>query len=158
MPLRLEFNIKIILMKTLQMVILLLFVASSFAGAASATDLAADLIAFEQATEQAVDSQEAVQESASSSFSMDNLWSLTEKAGPLRWPIFVVFVIGVFLVCFKLFELMADQRESREIDNMDFRTMGLQQIVRSISNQRESMLSRLHAIMLNVFQSATGSG
>lgn len=149
MPLRLESNIKIILMKTLQMLILLLFVASSFAGAASAADLAVDWLIVEQAA----GAQEATQESASSSFSMDNLWALTEQAGPLRWPIFIVFVIGVFLVCFKLFELIADQRESREIDNMDFRTMGLQQIVRSISSQRESMLSRLHAIMLNVFQS-----
>ncbi len=98
--------------------------------------------------------QEAMlQGDAGSSFSMSNLWALTEKAGPLRWPIFVVFVIGVFLVCFKLFELMADQRESRNIETLEFRTMGLQQIIRTISGQRESMLSRLHAIMLNVFNS-----
>ncbi len=98
--------------------------------------------------------QEAMlQDDAGASFSMSNLWALTEKAGPLRWPIFVVFVIGVFLVCFKLFELMADQRESRNIETLEFRSMGLQQIIRMISSQRESMLSRLHAIMLNVFNS-----
>ena len=78
---------------------------------------------------------------AASGFSASNLWALTEKAGPLRWPIFAVFVIGIFLVCFKLFELLADQRESRELENLEFRNMSLQQIIRTISGQRESMMS-----------------
>lgn len=90
---------------------------------------------------------------AASGFSASNLWALTEKAGPLRWPIFAVFVIGIFLVCFKLFELLADQREARELENLEFRSMSLQQIIRSISGQRESMMSRLHAIIINVYQS-----
>ena len=98
------------------------------------------------------DAEAAVQDNASG-FSVGNLWTLTEKAGPLRWPIFIVFVIGVFLVCFKLFELMADKRESRELEDINFRSMNLQQIIRAIASQRESMLSRLQAIMLNVYQS-----
>ncbi len=167
MPLRLEFNNKYISMKTLPMRILLFVFSLTLAGtavvgpaasvAAEATvaDLAPIAGVFSVLQDAAVDGQSVLDgtQDATSSFSMSNLWSLTEKAGPLRWPIFIVFVIGVFLVCFKLFELMADQREAREIEHMDFRTMGLQQIVRSISGQRESMLSRLHAIMLNVFHS-----
>ena len=142
-------------MKTLQMVILF-FIASLSTGAS-----AADLSSFDVLSSldvstvigQVAGVQEAIQEGATSTFSMSNLWSLTEKAGPLRWPIFIVFVIGVFLVCFKLFEMIADQREARNIENLDFRTMSLQQIVRTISGQRESMMARLHAIMLNVFNS-----
>ena len=89
-------------------------------------------------------------------FSVTNLWALTEKAGPLRWPIFGVFLIGMFLVFFKLYELLADKRESREIEDMDFRLMNVPQLIRAISGQRESMVSRLHAVMLNVFQSNFG--
>ncbi len=86
-------------------------------------------------------------------FAMGNLWSLTEQAGPLRWPIFLVFIVGMFLVCLKLFELMSDRRESRDLETVDFRLMGLPQIIKTISSQRDSMLARLHATMLNVYQS-----
>lgn len=96
---------------------------------------------------------ESFADEGTSGFSVSNLWALTEKAGPLRWPIFFVFVIGVFLVCFKLFELLADKRESQEVESLNFRTMTLQQIIRVIASQRESMIARLHAIMLNVYQS-----
>ena len=89
----------------------------------------------------------------SQGFSVENIWALTEQAGPLRWPIFAVFLIGMFLVFFKLYELSADRRESKEIEDLDFRTMNIPQIVRAISGQRESLLSRLHATMLNVYQS-----
>ena len=83
----------------------------------------------------------------------DNLWALAGQAGPLKWPIFAVFFLGMFLVFFKLYELLADRRESRDIEDMDFRLMNVPQLIRAISGQRESMISRLHAIMLNVFQS-----
>lgn len=99
---------------------------------------------------------EAAIQDGSAGFSIAGLWALTEKAGPLRWPIFVVFVIGIFLVIFKLFELISDRRESRKLEDANFRNMGLQQIVRIISDQRESMMSRLHAIILNVYQSQKG--
>ena len=95
-------------------------------------------------------------EQSTDGFSVTNLWALTEKAGPLRWPIFLVFLIGMFLVFFKLYELLADMRESREIEDMDFRMMNVPQLIRAISGQRESMISRLHAVMLNVFQSNAG--
>lgn len=82
----------------------------------------------------------------------ENLWALTKQAGPFQWPIFGVFFIGMFLVFLKLYELLADGRESREIEDMEFRLMNVPQLIRAISGQRESMISRLHASMLNVFQ------
>ena len=90
---------------------------------------------------------------AQQGLSASNLWTLSEQAGPLRWPIFVVFLLGMFLVFYKLYELLADARESREIEDMEFRLMNVPQLIRAISGQRESMISRLHANMLNVFQS-----
>ncbi|MEZ4698938.1 MAG: MotA/TolQ/ExbB proton channel family protein [Rhodothermales bacterium] len=89
----------------------------------------------------------------SDGFTMNNLWTLTEQAGPLRWPIFLVFIIGMFLVTLKWFELMSDRRESKDLEHVDFRLMGLPQIIKTISGQKDSMLARLHATMLNVFQS-----
>ena len=92
-------------------------------------------------------------QSAQQGISVNNLWALSEQAGPLRWPIFAVFLLGMFLVFYKLYELLADARESREIEDMEFRLMNVPQLIRAISGQRESMISRLHANMLNVFQS-----
>ena len=85
-------------------------------------------------------------------FGFGNLWSLTERAGPLRWPIFAVFIIGLFLVFAKVLELSSDRREARTLQNIDFRRLSLQQIIDVVSSQRESMMSRLHAILLNVYQ------
>ncbi len=96
---------------------------------------------------------QAAPEAAAEGFSMNNLWTLTEQAGPLRWPIFFVFIVGMFLVSLKWFELMSDRRESRSLEHIDFRLMGLPQIIKTISGQKDSMLARLHATMLNVFQS-----
>ncbi|MBX2821327.1 MAG: MotA/TolQ/ExbB proton channel family protein [Rhodothermaceae bacterium] len=90
---------------------------------------------------------------AQQGLSASNLWTLSEQAGPLRWPIFVVFLLGMFLVFYKLYELLADSRESREIEDMEFRLMNVPQLIRAVSGQRETMISRLHANMLNVFQS-----
>jgi|GEM_PF-619880 len=101
-----------------------------------------------------VHSIEPVQDQAAQQgLSASNLWTLSEQAGPLRWPIFVVFLLGMFLVFYKLYELLADARESRDIEDMEFRLMNVPQLIRAISGQRESMISRLHANMLNVFQS-----
>ena len=86
-------------------------------------------------------------------FNTDNIWALIEQASPFHVPIFVVFLIGMFLVFFKLYELIADRRESKKIEAMDFRTMNVPQIVRAVSSQRESLITRLHAIMLNIYQS-----
>lgn len=148
-------------MKTLQTLFIALLFGLVCMHSASASDFnalaayatyepAARTIILQDTADAAV--QAGIQDAASG-FSASTLWALTEKAGPLRWPIFAVFVIGIFLVCFKLFELLADQRESRELENLEFRSMSLQQIIRTISGQRESMMSRLHAIILNVYQS-----
>ena len=85
-------------------------------------------------------------------FGFGNLWSLTERAGPLRWPIYGVFIIGLFLVFAKVMELSSDRREAKTLQNIDFRRLNLQQIIDVVSSQRESMMSRLHAILLNVYQ------
>ena len=98
-------------------------------------------------------SQSFQDQSAQQGLSASNLWTLSEQAGPLRWPIFAVFLLGMFLVFYKLYELLADARESREIEDMEFRLMNVPQLIRAVSGQRESMISRLHANMLNVFQS-----
>ena len=98
------------------------------------------------------DSGDSVVLEEGSGFGFGNLWSLTERAGPLRWPIFAVFIIGLFLVFAKVMELSSDRREARTLQNIDFRRLNLQQIIDVVSSQRESMMSRLHAILLNVYQ------
>ncbi|MEM8488802.1 MAG: hypothetical protein AAF564_24870, partial [Bacteroidota bacterium] len=76
-------------------------VTAEFVAAALAPNASVLTVVQEAAGDTGQSVLDASQDAASSSFSMSNLWSLTEKAGPLRWPIFIVFVIGVFLVCFK---------------------------------------------------------
>ncbi len=88
--------------------------------------------------------------------SVRTLWLLTERAGPFRWPIFGVFLIGVFLVFLKFYELMSDRKESREIEGLSYPSMDVSQIIHAISGQRESMLARLQATMLNVYQAEKG--
>jgi len=87
-----------------------------------------------------------------------DFWSLTQQAGPLRWPIFVVLGMGLIQVFQKLYELLRDRRVSAALYSMDVTTMTLEEIVRVVEDQEESMLSSLQSTMLNVFQTRPGEG
>ena len=51
-------------------------------------------------------------QAAPGGFALGDFWSLTQQAGPLRWPIFAVLALGLIQVFAKLYELVRDKRVS----------------------------------------------
>ncbi|MGB1656457.1 MAG: MotA/TolQ/ExbB proton channel family protein [Longimicrobiales bacterium] len=94
----------------------------------------------------------------SGAFAVGDFWSLTQQAGPLRWPIFFVLAFGLVQVFLKLYELIRDRQVSAGLTGADFASMDLDAITRLISRQDESMLSTLQSTMVNVFQTRPGEG
>lgn len=91
-------------------------------------------------------------------FAVGDFWSLTQQAGPLRWPIFFVLGLGLVQVFLKLYELVRDRRVSAELAKADFAEMSLDRITALVARQQESMLSTLQSTMINVFQTRPGEG
>ena len=54
-------------------------------------------------------------EGDSGAFAVGDFWSLTQQAGPLRWPIFFVLGFGLVQVFIKLYELIRDRQLSVDL-------------------------------------------
>lgn len=91
-------------------------------------------------------------------FALGDFWSLTQQAGPLRWPIFFVLAVGLMQVFVKTWELLRDSRVSKGLHGLDYATMSLDGITKAVAGQDESMLSSLQSTMLNVFHTRPGEG
>ncbi len=91
-------------------------------------------------------------------FALGDFWSLTQQAGPLRWPIFFVLGVGLVQVFVKLYELARDRSVSKPLYSADLTSVSLKQITTLVAGQEESMLSSLQSTMLNVFQTRPGDG
>jgi len=99
------------------------------------------------------ESIEAVEEAEEGSFLEDlNMWELVEQAGPIRYPIFAILFVGIFLISYKVMELWLDSRKATNLRNTPFTDFSLDQISSTISRQPEHMLSVVMAKLLNVFQ------
>ena len=81
-----------------------------------------------------------------------NMWELVEQAGPIRYPIFAILIIGVFLISYKVMELWLDSRKATTLRNTPFTDFSLDQISKTLSRQPQHMLSVVMAKLLNVFQ------
>jgi len=97
-------------------------------------------------------------QSAPGGFVLGDFWSLTQQAGPLRWPIFLILGVGLVQVFSKLHELMRDRRVSRALSSVDLTSATLGQIASFVGQQEESMLSLLQSSMVNVFQTGSSEG
>lgn len=97
-------------------------------------------------------------QSAPGGFALGDFWSLTQQAGPLRWPIFFILGVGLVQVFAKLHELMRDRRVSKALSSIDLTTATLPQISTYVAQQEESMLSSLQSTMINVFQTRSSEG
>lgn len=105
-----------------------------------------------------IDPRLSILQASPDGFALGDFWSLTQQAGPLRWPIFFVLAFGLVQVFLKLFEFVRDRSVSRELDSADLAAMQLPQIVSLVERQETSMLSSLQSTMLNVFQTRPGEG
>ena len=94
----------------------------------------------------------------SGAFAIGDFWSLTQQAGPLRWPIFFVLAFGMVQVFLKLYELIRDRRVSADLTGADLARVDLDAITTLIARQEETMLSSLQSTMVNVFQTRPGEG
>lgn len=91
-------------------------------------------------------------------FAIGDFWSLTQQAGPLRWPIFFVLAFGLIQVFAKLWELLRDRSVSAALRKVDYSTMSLRELATLISRQESSMLASVQATMINVFQTRPSEG
>ena len=91
-------------------------------------------------------------------FALGDFWSLTQQAGPLRWPIFGILAIGLVQVFLKLYELLRDGAVSKKLSGLDLSRAKIDDISRLIASHEESMLSSLWSTMINVFQTRPGEG
>jgi len=84
--------------------------------------------------------------------SIGNFWDLTKHAGGFRWLIFLVLVVGVFLITLKIYELTVDRFKARQFERTNLQKLDKKSITDLISRQSEHLLSRLAATLINVFQ------
>ncbi|MEX0686882.1 MAG: MotA/TolQ/ExbB proton channel family protein [Balneolales bacterium] len=83
---------------------------------------------------------------------ISNFWDLIGQAGPIRYPIFGIFLVGVFLITIKAFELFMDQRQSMPIETATMQDLNLSELTELITKQADNMLSHISATLLNVFK------
>jgi len=88
--------------------------------------------------------------------SIGTFWQLTEKAGWLRWFIFAVFIVGLFLVITKVLELAVEKRRTRHLLMLDFAHMSLGEIHGAVRKNGGEALPRLLSSLIHLFRS-TGS-
>ncbi len=97
-------------------------------------------------------------QSTETGFAVGDFWSLTQQAGPLRWPIFFVLAFGLVQVFAKLYDLLRDRRASAGLRSVEYDAMSLDEIAELVSRQDASMLASLQATMINVFQTRPAEG
>ena len=83
--------------------------------------------------------------------SLRNFWRLTEKGGNIRWAIFFILFLGIFVISLKSIELILDRIKSKELANADFRGMSFPQLKALVDRQPENLFSRLFYMMNKVF-------
>ena len=119
--------------------LLLLFMASDI--------YAQELDTTSDATEESIDINENATE-------LSNLWSLIEQAGPIRYPIYGIFIAGIFLIAFRTYGLITDRLVEKELKETSFHHLSLNEISSKITSQSDYMLSVIMAKLLNVFQTS----
>ncbi len=81
-----------------------------------------------------------------------SIWGLVGQAGGIRYPLFGILIVGIFLISLRSYELYTDNKIQSELQETSFRHMSLNEISSKISIQQDYMLSKIMAKLLNVFQ------
>jgi len=127
---------------------LLIFFISLFIPIFAATHTSA--LAFSQAEDP--DTTEVVAGDEEDLLASSSMWDLVGQAGTIRYPIFGILIIGLFLIGLKAFDLFSDKKRSNALMNTPFPDLNLGQMTRTLERQPENMLSIVMAKLLNVFQ------
>lgn len=126
----------------------LIFLISLFIPIFAATHTTA--LAFPQ--DQTADTTEVIAEDEEDLLASSNMWDLVGQAGPIRYPIFSILAIGLFLIGLKAIDIFSDKKRANVLMNTPFPDLNLGQMTRTLERQPENMLSIVMAKLLNVFQ------
>ncbi|MCC5907258.1 MAG: MotA/TolQ/ExbB proton channel family protein [Balneolaceae bacterium] len=107
-----------------------------------------------QEAESPDDQVEVVEEDLEESDILDSssIWDLVGQAGGIRYPIYAILIVGIFLISLRSYELYNDKIQQKDLVETSFRNLSLNEISSKISIQQDYMLSRIMAKLLNVFQ------
>lgn len=83
-----------------------------------------------------------------------SFFDLLRQAGNIRYAIFAVFIIGLFLIILKVFDIFSDRRRSTGLISHSFRTMNLKEIVSTVSSESSHLMSNVSSTLLNVYQTS----
>jgi len=81
-----------------------------------------------------------------------SIWDLVGQAGGIRYPIYAILIIGIFLISLRSYELYMDSNQQKDLQSTSFRHLSLNEITSKVATQQDFMLSRIMAKLLNVFQ------
>jgi biopolymer transport protein ExbB/TolQ len=83
-----------------------------------------------------------------------SFWQLTELGGGIRWAIFAVFAIGLFLVVAKWVELLIDKNRARALEKLTPNRLTLDEVQEIVLRTKPCLLGRLLAKVLNLHEIA----
>jgi biopolymer transport protein ExbB/TolQ len=95
----------------------------------------------------------AVQDAVESETTM-SFFDLLRQAGSIRYAIFAVFIIGLFLIVLKVFDVSSDKRRSSGLLGNSYQTMNLKEIVSDVSAETSHLMSNISSTLLNVYQTS----
>jgi len=95
----------------------------------------------------------AVQDAVESETTM-SFFDLLRQAGSIRYAIFAVFIIGLFLIVLKVFDVSSDKRRSTGLLGNSYQTMNLKEIVSDVSAETSHLMSNISSTLLNVYQTS----
>lgn len=98
--------------------------------------------------------------SSASASSMDSnesamsFFDLLRQAGSIRYAIFAVFVIGLFLIVLKVIDVYSDKRRGTGLLENSYQNMNLKDIATEVSAETSHMMSTISSTLLNVYQTS----
>ena len=95
----------------------------------------------------------AVQDAVESETTM-SFFDLLRQAGSIRYAIFAVFIIGLFLIVLKVFDVYSDKQRSSGLLGNSYQTMNLKEIVSDVSAETSHLMSNISSTLLNVYQTS----
>lgn len=87
-----------------------------------------------------------------SEITSSSIWDLVGQAGGIRYPIYGILIVGIFLISLRTYELYMDSQKQTELQNTSFRHMSLNEITSKVAAQQDYLLSRIMAKLINVFE------
>jgi len=78
-------------------------------------------------------------------------WSLMKLGGGVSIGISVVLALGIFLIVFKIYELIGDYNNSKALINTNYRQMSVSEVNKLVTVQPNSLIARLYSVLLSIF-------